>query len=172
MVSPKLAVVVTSIAALESGVAGVAARSPAVAAEAAAALSSLFRLTLAFFWREVDGGKGLSNKFITCFSRILNLRIFKFCFLECSKVYFSVRINSYIRHFFVNRKLLLCKGELISKAIYGLPTSPKKRTDKFVFFAFFTLHGKQNKFVRSVFWRIYCSPIWFLVLSDLRKTKK
>ena len=28
------------------------------------------------------------------------------------------------------------KGELILKAIYGLLTSPKKRTDEFVFFAF------------------------------------
>ena len=28
------------------------------------------------------------------------------------------------------------KGQLISKAIYGLLTSPKKRTDKFVLFAY------------------------------------
>ena len=28
------------------------------------------------------------------------------------------------------------KGQLISKAIYGLLTSPKKRTDEFVLFAF------------------------------------
>jgi len=35
------------------------------------------------------------------------------------------------------------KGQLISKAIYGLLTSPKKRTDKFVLFAF-TLHGKHS----------------------------
>jgi hypothetical protein len=80
---------VTSIAALESGVAGVAARSPAVAAaaEAAAALSSPFRLTLAFFWREFDGGKGLSNKFITCFSRILNLRIFNLLFRVLQRIF-------------------------------------------------------------------------------------
>ena len=32
---------------------------------------------------------------------------------------------------------------------------------------FFTLHGKQIKFVHSFFWRIYGSPICFLVLSDL-----
>ena len=30
----------------------------------------------------------------------------------------------------------LAKGQLISKAIYGLLTSPKKRTDEFVLFAF------------------------------------
>ena len=41
------------------------------------------------------------------------------------------------------------KGQLISKVIYGLLSSPKKQTDKFVLFAFFTLHGKQIKFVRS-----------------------
>ena len=37
-----------------------------------------------------------------------------------------------------NSKLLIIytKGELISKAIYGLLTSPKKWTEKFVFFAF------------------------------------
>ena len=32
--------------------------------------------------------------------------------------------------------MLLAKGQLILKAIYGLLTSPKKRTDKFVLFAF------------------------------------
>ena len=31
---------------------------------------------------------------------------------------------------------LCTKGQLISKAIYGQLTSPKKRTDKFVLFAF------------------------------------
>ena len=41
------------------------------------------------------------------------------------------------------------KGQLISKAIYGLPTSPKKRTDEFVLFAFllFTAN-KSNSSVR------------------------
>ena len=40
------------------------------------------------------------------------------------------------------------KGQLISKAIYGLLTSPKKRTDEFVLFAFllFTAN-KSNSFV-------------------------
>ena len=42
------------------------------------------------------------------------------------------------------------KGQLISKAIYGLLTSPKKPTDDFVLFAFllFTAN-KSNPFV---FW--------------------
>ena len=36
-----------------------------------------------------------------------------------------------------NVNILGCtKGQLISKAIYGLITSPKKRTDKFDLFAF------------------------------------
>jgi allantoicase len=59
------------------------------------------------------------------------------------------------------------KGQLISKAIYGQLISPKKRMDKFVLFAFFTLRGKQIKFVRSFFGRINGSPICFLILSDL-----
>ena len=41
------------------------------------------------------------------------------------------------------------KGQLISKAIYGLLTSPKKQTDEFVLFAFllFTAN-KSNSSVR------------------------
>ena len=35
-----------------------------------------------------------------------------------------------------NISSLEAKGQLISKAIYGLLTSPKKRTDEFVLFAF------------------------------------
>ena len=37
------------------------------------------------------------------------------------------------------------KGQLISKAIYGLLTSPKKRTDKFVLFAFLLLAANKSK---------------------------
>ena len=42
-----------------------------------------------------------------------------------------------------------CKGQLISKAIYGLLTSPKKQTDEFDLFAFllFTAN-KSNSSVR------------------------
>ena len=57
--------------------------------------------------------------------------------------------------------LILSKGQLISKAIYDLLTSPKKRTDEFVSFPFFTLHGKQIKFVSLFSGRIYGSQICF-----------
>ena len=57
------------------------------------------------------------------------------------------------------------KGQLTSKAIYGLLTSPKKQMDESVLF--FTVHGKQIKFVLSFFGRIYRTPICFPVLSDL-----
>ena len=41
------------------------------------------------------------------------------------------------------------KGQLISKAIYGLLTSPKKRTDEFVLFAFLLfMANKSNSSVR------------------------
>ena len=45
--------------------------------------------------------------------------------------------------------LMFTKGQLISKAIYGLLTSPKKQTDEFVLFAFllFTTN-KSNSSVR------------------------
>ena len=48
----------------------------------------------------------------------------------------------------VNKIHAVSKGQLISKAIYGLLTSPKKQTDKFVLFAFllFTAN-KSNSFV-------------------------
>ena len=54
--SPKLAEVVTRTAVLESGV---VVRLPSPAA--VEAFSSLFRLTLAFFERDVEGGKGLGK---------------------------------------------------------------------------------------------------------------
>ena len=54
------------------------------------------------------------------------------------------------------------KGQLISKAIYGLLTSPKKRTDEFVLFAFLLFtENKSNSSVhflrestarKSAFW--------------------
>jgi hypothetical protein len=60
------------------------------------------------------------------------------------------------------------KGQLISKADWRTIDSPKKPTDEFgLFLFFFTLHGKQIKFVRWFFGRIYGAPICFLILSDL-----
>ena len=58
---------------------------------------------------------------------------------------------------------IVSKGQLISKTMYGLLTSPKKRI---CFVYFFTLHGKQIKFVCSFFGRLYGLPICFLSLSD------
>ena len=59
------------------------------------------------------------------------------------------------------------KGQLILKAIYGQLTSPKKRTDEFVLFAFLLLTANKSKFVGSFIGRIYGLPICFLILSDL-----
>ena len=47
----------------------------------------------------------------------------------------------------------------------------KKTNGRIWFVCFFTLHGKQIKFVRSFFWRIYGSPICFLKLTDLYKVQ-
>ena len=55
------------------------------------------------------------------------------------------------------------KGQLISKANYGLLTSPKKRTDEFVLFAFllFTAN-KSNSFVHFLGESTACqSAFWF-----------
>ena len=59
------------------------------------------------------------------------------------------------------------KGQLISKADLRAIDSPKKRTDEFVLFAFFTLLSKQIKFVHMFFGRICGAPICFSVLSEL-----
>ena len=61
----------------------------------------------------------------------------------------------------------LCKGQLISKTIYGLLTSPKKRNGRVCFVCFFTLHGKKIKFVCLFFGRLDGSPISFSISSDL-----
>ena len=46
-------------------------------------------------------------------------------------------------------KIAFIKGQLISKASYGLLTSPKKRRDKFVLFAFLLFAAnKSNSSVR------------------------
>ena len=48
-----------------------------------------------------------------------------------------------------NHNNVLTKGHLISKAIYGLLTSPQKRTDEFVLFAFlFFTANKSNSSIR------------------------
>ena len=66
-----------------------------------------------------------------------------------------------------NNRTMLFKGQLNSEANWHAIDSPKKGTDEFVLFAFFTLHGKQIEFVRLFFGRIYGVPNCFSVLSDL-----
>ena len=58
----------------------------------------------------------------------------------------------------------ITKGQLISKADWRAIDSPKKQI---CFVCFFTLHGKQIKFVRSFFGRIYGSSICFSIFSEL-----
>jgi hypothetical protein len=71
-------------------------------------------------------------------------------------------------HICKSTKKMDAKGQLISKADWRAIDSPKKRMDELVLFAFLLfVHGKQIKFVRSFFGRIYYAPICFLVLSDL-----
>ena len=60
--------------------------------------------------------------------------------------YYYFAIFNFVKHLSLKRFAQLCpltlklisvpKGQLISKAIYSLLTSSKKRTDKFVLFAF------------------------------------
>ena len=45
------------------------------------------------------------------------------------------------------------KGHLISKAIYGLSTSSKKRTDEFDLFAFLLFTANKSNQIRSFFGR-------------------
>ena len=54
------------------------------------------------------------------------------------------------------------KGQLISKAIYGLLTSPKNQTDEFFFVCFFTFQVRP-----FVLWENLESPNCSLVLSDI-----
>ena len=52
------------------------------------------------------------------------------------------------------------KGQLISKVIYGLLTSPKKRMDEFVLFAFFYSSRQRNQIRPFVFWE----NLWLVIL--------
>ena len=57
------------------------------------------------------------------------------------------------------------KSQIKPKTDCHVVDSPKnKRTNLFYFFHF---HGKQNKFVRSFFGRIFDAPKLLLVLTDL-----
>ena len=55
--------------------------------------------------------------------------------------------------------MLLAKGQLILKTIYGLLTSPKKRMDKFVLFAFLLFMANKSN-----------SSVYFLGESTARQS--
>ena len=60
------------------------------------------------------------------------------------------------------------KGQIKPKADLCAEDSPKKQTnERICFVCFVAFHSKQNKFVNSVFGRIYGAPILLLVSSDL-----
>ena len=59
------------------------------------------------------------------------------------------------------------KGQIKPKTDWRAVDSPKKMNERICFVCFFTLHGKQIKFVHSFFVRIYGSPICFSKLTDL-----
>ena len=70
-----------------------------------------------------------------------------------------------------NSKLsIMSKGQLISKAIYGLLTFPKKCTDEFVFLVFFS--SCQTKQIRPfVFWEnLWFANLFFGFISPLVST--
>ena len=46
---------------------------------------------------------------------------------------------------------MFSKGQLISKAIYGLLTSPKKQTDEFVLFAFLLFTANKSNLSVRIF---------------------
>ena len=96
-----------------------------------------------------------------------------FCTLQVfSKIYFKLTYTQSLHYAVsfsaVSTSVVFDLGhQLISKAIYGLLTSPKKQTDEFVLFAFLLfIASKSNS--SGFFGRIYGSPICFLVLSDLQ----
>ena len=59
------------------------------------------------------------------------------------------------------------KGQIKPKADWLAVDSPKKGTNKFVLFAFFAFHCKQNKFVCLFLGRISGKPKLLSLLSDL-----
>ena len=68
--------------------------------------------------------------------------------IKTIKIMLTVCFTNDVTH---HRRALagISKGQLISKAIYGLLTSPKKRTDEFVLFAFllFTANNSSVHFL-------------------------
>ena len=78
-----------------------------------------------------------------CWGTMGSILLFKVMWLGTFQV---TNIKTWIHLKFTIR---YTKGQLISKAIYGLLTSPKNRTDEFVFFAFLLfMANKSNSSVR------------------------
>ena len=77
--------------------------------------------------------------FLFCLGQTFPMNIFLLPILASDiktiKIMLTVCFTNDVTH---HRRALaeISKGQLISKAIYGLLTSPKKRTDEFVLFAF------------------------------------
>ena len=67
----------------------------------------------------------------------------------------------------MEKEIFCIKGQLISKAIYGLLTSPKKRTYEFVLFAFLPFTANKSNSPVRFLGGFHGSPICFLILSDL-----
>ena len=70
--------------------------------------------------------------------------------------------------FSASKSTSFTKGKLISKADWRNGFSQKMK-GRISFVCFFTLHGKQIKFVCSFFGRIYGSSICFLTFFDLQQ---
>ena len=83
--------------------------------------------------------------------------------------YYYFAIFNFVKHLSLKRFAQLCpltlklisvpKGQLISKAIYGLPSSPKKRTTELVLFAFLLFTANKSNL-----------PVCFLGESTARQS--
>ena len=75
--------------------------------------------------------------------------------------------------------LILVKGQFISKAIYGLLTSPKKQTDKFVLFAFLLFTANKSNLsvcflgesMAPQYYMTFTTPLIILVFQSQRLTQ-
>ena len=77
--------------------------------------------------------------------------------------YFVYFLSGLVSFIYMPEKKYLINGQLISKAIYAVQTSPKKQMDEFVLFAFLLFTTNiSNSFV-NFFGRIYGSSptFWF-----------
>ena len=112
-----------------------------------------------------DGGWFLKPLFLLLFKYTMgpNYKV-GFDFLVQCKLDELKKMKKVYEH---NKKLIsIC--QLISKAIYGLLTSPKKQTDVFDWFDFLLFAASKSNSSIHFFGRIFGSPIYFSVLSEVR----